>query len=742
MLIRSMVTVLLSAVALMPSGAYRAQTQPPQISLDVGNHAYLSTERVSGRLTIVNTSDGDIKFWSVDYVIRNPDGSETREPRLRTITRVVEPITIPAGHRYSQSVDLPRCEVTSDPCSMQVRAVVRLGIGTGSSSVEIRSNSVSYVLRPDPTATYEIDGLAGSRPIFLVEGRARAAYVRDAAILNYSVSDSAPSDSPSAQDEMRRIEQLFSHYRLPAASVTVHESGQTRWSFEFSHVLGQIAQLDAAQAVILEQFHNLRFVGRAFGISDEEFAFGSTVTDASFAAEALAARLAPLVGSASVAPARGGVGSDSAIRTVGDVSYAADRPWLATFPTSLSASPAEAMNEGLIDSQPGGLLLEARSDDGYIGDATSQAIGEALADAARASAYVGRDLRGLQPTPQWVTVAADRPELFIIGAARENDADALGFRPVALAFASAAEAAREFARDLGVHVNAASLLDEYPLIEDDPREQAVGAAFPLTDEDNAVWRRLAMPTTVPAAVLRSGLAGPTVLPTPIATPTRTPPSPSLSSNVTPRPDLVPIEVPQTQTLITGEAERGTDVPADRSRVGIVVALRQRSGTMPSGGAVVAMLQAERNVIAAHSIPSQNGNPLEAAYEVQVRGIVGNAGAARLRDIVRRAYAFFAPRVVSAQTYGVLDCAALETRARDASVKVATEDAVEQSMRTGRPLRRLLLAAAYPPSFDEGACPGELGNPYNEILNRGSAATLPNSRARVHVRLVFRTFAHA
>jgi len=161
-------------IAGLAMGAADEISSVPVVTFTVAKATYLSTESPTGSIEINNTTANELYFYttSIVFLIRDPSG--VREDRwIKAFGMVPRPFIILPGKQQTFDVPLPKCEVTSAPCSehVSIRLSVAPKVGNGS---DITTNEQSYAFVPDPTATFEVDGLTNNRPLLIAQGEAQA----------------------------------------------------------------------------------------------------------------------------------------------------------------------------------------------------------------------------------------------------------------------------------------------------------------------------------------------------------------------------------------------------------------------------------------------------------------------------------------------------------------------------------------------------------------------------------------
>ena len=84
----------------------------------VTKRAYLDTESPTGSLKIDNRSDDSVSFWPTlnVFLIRDAAGN-VREDRWMRAWSLLKPWVIRPGKQLTLTRPLPKCQVTSTPCS-------------------------------------------------------------------------------------------------------------------------------------------------------------------------------------------------------------------------------------------------------------------------------------------------------------------------------------------------------------------------------------------------------------------------------------------------------------------------------------------------------------------------------------------------------------------------------------------------------------------------------------------------
>ncbi len=142
----------------------------PRVTFLPDRPRFLSTESATGTLTIKNTTSSEIGYSpiGVTFLIRQPDGSQSEDHWIKSISHPLGTWWIGPGSTQSFGVGLPGCDVRFDPCTQRVAIKVDLESKT-QQLAPITTAEFAYVFVPDPNATFSVDGLRGNSPLFITQ---------------------------------------------------------------------------------------------------------------------------------------------------------------------------------------------------------------------------------------------------------------------------------------------------------------------------------------------------------------------------------------------------------------------------------------------------------------------------------------------------------------------------------------------------------------------------------------------
>ncbi len=349
----------------------------------------------------------------------------------------------------------------------------------------------------------------------------------------------------------------------------------------------------------------------------------------------------------------------------------------------------------------------------------------------------------MTPIPIYVSIEADRPEIFAIAASRRAAAERLGYDADALALLSAQDRVRTLAQALGVHVSLVTLVAQYPdseMSEHDP-VATLGVAMPIDNERSAVWRALASAPT-PTLGIQPYLATPPpstqlrLVPVPRPTPTQ----PVRAQSVAQRPDVVPIVVPGAATTLSAVSDVTLKQHADSVRLDIRLngdySADSKSVEDVGPSEVVRRLRAQPLVLDARA--ERFPNELLIGYELVVRTRDPSV-VRKLVNLTRASYTGTRFTLLTAVANVVGDCHDSMAQAMSASVSQATQQAITAARAEQRTLRSLVLAATYPTGLGD-ACVADaslspLDRATDEEIHMPDVSSVPIGAS---VKLVFRT----
>jgi len=343
--------------------------------------------------------------------------------------------------------------------------------------------------------------------------------------------------------------------------------------------------------------------------------------------------------------------------------------------------------------------------------------------------YFGGRWEYIGPPSEYLTIAADRPEIFALVGLKKERCQRFGYDSEAVGVVRATQRARLLARALGVDIRYLSLVTLYPNNNWEGHDTLVpvGVAMTMTGENSANWRRLPTPTPEPSGHVTSGM-----MPAPRS-------SPFAGYRRTPAPDPVPIVVHDDATTVIGLGQISKTFTADLLRVDVTIDAidsNQSSGQKVADPlAVAAMLREQPNVADAAG-QAEGVGQLPAAYELLLK-TYDKAAVNRLVRTLRKVYGALPIEMRYNTSPAISNCDSVYT----ASTRAAMEAAVDNAHQVRRRLRRLLLAVAYPLMAEQQCEQGAQLNA-GELATYNDRLQLPTDRTVMigtRVKLVFRTY---
>lgn len=726
--------VVLALVGPVIEPATPAQDEPtPRVAIVVSQKQYLSTQSARGSLEIDNQTALELGYnpISVLFLVREADGHVREQRLITTITHIIPTTLIPPGESRIFDIPLPACDVLIDPCAVHV--ALKLSFSAKPANISIVTRETSYSFVADPTATFRVDGLRLDRPLLIAQGQASAVVDRDRLFLQFRFAGSEP---PDAEETVRRI---LARHGLTLEGVGNDDDLRNFEASWNGSGVPDVSACDVAIHEIQSQFGaRAKLVSRSFQPQDD--AFDQVFGVAHDASREAASRLADFLGTSPITSANGLSGDNSEIKFwPHDESGLSETPFISSQDFIFDASVQERKRS----VAPESLDVLVRSADAYMGARMITEAPSSLGSLRAGSEYLGRGLSEITPLSARATIAADRPEVFTLAATTLQTGARLGLYPSAIAIVAARDQARALARALGVGTGDVSLVAQYPEfgVSADRTLAIYGVGVCITGESSAAWRRLGQTAPLPKPSPASPAAGP---PTMIAfTPPPSPrPMPVPTGLIRARPDIVPIDVPEAQTTLTALGDVSIPATADDLRVDVGIDRGARTpdeGAMsglPDSAAVERLLRAQP-LVSDVAVQEERANALPVGYELVVR----TWDTVRVRNLIamiRSQYVRFRPVLKVGVSTVVGDCNALVTRAQEASVQRATQQAWDAASASGRHLRRLVLAAAYPLNTSDSCLPNALP----DALDRAGDDHLrmPTERSvklDVSVKLVFR-----
>ena len=365
----------------------------------------------------------------------------------------------------------------------------------------------------------------------------------------------------------------------------------------------------------------------------------------------------------------------------------------------------------------------------FIGARPIVSIAEPFGNNPSTGEYFGGRWDLIGPPSLSVTIAADRPEIFVLVALKKERCQRFAYDCNALGVIRATQRARSLARALGVGVRYVSLITLYQdsIWVGHDTLVPIGIAMTMTAENSAAWRRLPTPSPRPSGEVSVGM----MLPTPLSS--------FLRYRRTPAPDPVPIAVADDSTTVIGLGQAAKAFTADELRVDInvdAIDSNQSSGNkVPDPLVVATMLRAQPNVADAAG-QAEGVGQLPAAYELLLK-TYDRPAVDRLVTKLRKVYEPLPIGLRYDTSPAVSNCDSIYTT----SVRAAMKAAVDNAHQAGRRLRRLLLAVAYPLQTAQQCEQGAQLNA-NDVATYTNQPQLPTDRTVMvgaRVKLIFRTY---
>jgi hypothetical protein len=439
-------------------------------SLVLERTKFLSTEKAEATLTIVNKTTAPVFFskCGLTFFIRTASGWSQR-PNCTSITHIISPDRIEPSAQFVTQIELPKCDVHSDPCTEDVRA--KYPVFIRKNPQWYTSSLPRYEFVPDPSATYDIPGLSGNRPLFIVPGVARDTVFPDTMALEFTAS---PSEAhPPFTHAPALVSELAT--TLSQAGVSVGGSGfetdADTWKARFfvDNASNQRAAIGAALETVRARY-STRISTITHYFVFNPFPGAQNITDAAFSqAKRQAQELAEITGAQNATPATWG-------RSLPRLFLGAPDPnW--QFPDLNRALPYDkpaVLNQTAATATSVTIVTEAL----FAGAEPARFDQPASILQSAAQAFRPPDSWFLPPLDPQAIVAADRPELYITGTASAQAALARGFAPYFAAALHARARSSYLAGILGVHPENASLFAIYPMSQDaDLRTVGIATTF-------------------------------------------------------------------------------------------------------------------------------------------------------------------------------------------------------------------------------------------------------------------------
>jgi len=745
--------VLLSTTALETSAASSQDDASPRLTLSLPNTQILSTESAVGTVDVFNSTTHELGYnpLEVVFVIRDADGRTHEQNMVTTIGHIPITTWIAPGKHQHFNVTLPGCDVLIDPCTMHAAVSVRLELKPSGFAPAV-TNELAYSFVADPTATYRVTGLRDDRPLFFSRGEAQGVVPQDRAWLGFRFSGPIPTDlNHFINDDAKRQDLVEVEQGSDGALQFFTLISNEEQSQPADLTAPSKATLNAIIADVEKRYGSSVSSEPVGFVPDHPFGFDPVFSASRDAARADAARLALFVAADTVSDAFGLSDDGPQIRMMQrEERYDSPPPFIPYL--------AYVFDRAELDREkgpfPGFLDVQIRTATGFVGLHATTGTSLISPGEANRQLYLGDGLDELTPPPVRATIAADHPEVFAIGAVARDDAARAGRDPDALAISLAAERARALASQLGESTRFLSLVVHYDDVASSSNQTLAsdGVAFTVDDESHADWHRIVTPTPTPSpriaqaasSMIVQMTAPPRTSAPPPAPVPRIFPSPTPGGVAqTPAPDLVPIDVADPQDLMT-IADTVTSSPlANEYRISVAFYRGTRTpanllqSELPDPDAVRRMVQALPGV-ADVAIQSSGGEMFPIGYQFVAHTIdLGRVASAV--NALQSQYARLNPETKYDAAVVSSNCAALTLQAQGRSAEAAERDAVARAKTNGVELRRLVLAAVYPPESGNfcltNAQPDALDLAGDDSLHPPSTKTLT---LRVLVKLTFRT----
>lgn len=672
----------------------------------------LSSQIPQAKITVSNTSSALIpyQYLAAAVFVSTPNGWQ-RQPS--TWPFAFPPIMIAAHSSYTQEVRLPRCQAIESPCTHSV--YVEYMIGTRASHVVLRSSILTYTIRPDPNETFdllqvspdslsgEMSGIVDNRPVILTYGVASQEQPIDTLAIRFFLR-------PSVTSEVNFDFDAFRNKIVAALRARGFDASQADWSFgdpywyedvlvpdfveNATKVLAAISGVASAYATELQgTTHFLTFDFRApAGVGlDNYFAVAGRN------ASAKATAFSQILGDQRLSYAS----------TTVTVKPRADRFGRPYYPFG---SPVDEVDQIDFGQYPLSWAPVSLADESLMAASTPIPVKRAPTVAALAARAFSRPqyavADGFQPIAQ---IASDRPELYVVGTAESARARSIGLAPDFAALSDARRRAAQLALILGASQQYESLYALYP--GDDKSYPMIGLATTLARTVPDTWMRL---KPQPGTTAQSAPYDASMLAT------------------------VPIFAPEAASLIQSHAKAQTIILPQHIRLDLYV----EPGNFPAANGlrdVPALTLSLRRMEGVVSVAGGRLGTTTLGYEA----VLFPAHEASIEHIMRAVEAAYRSQSVTVSANAVTlaaGCDAIETKLINESLYKNSIDSQRIALATGRPIHRLLLAAAIPMTVPNDGCRISAELPtYVGSLHHGVIPEIPAPlQLSVDTYLIFRT----
>lgn len=672
-------------------------------TLVVDHTRLLSTEKARATLTIVNSSPERVYFDWYGLTYHLLDGSGRVEQVQYRGMPVATPIA--PGARYVRSIDLPACPVHSDPCAQNV--MVRYAVYQDHVPLWFEKRLPRYDFIPDPTATYEIEGLRENRPVFITPGIARETVTPENMRVDFTASQSEPR--PPFTTTPPLVADLAQALRKKGIA-----PASTGYSIDGSKWRAQLF-IDAASSRFNEIVQALQPMAEQFGGRITAFSpqfvlnFDTNTQNLDNEAYDQAQKKAQDVAAMMHAGEIDGPSSNG--RSFPRL-YAGNQATADSVPNF--AHGASIFDRTLdLGSDSGPTPIAAAVEGVYTSNAPARLEVDPIIARGAAKAFRPPDSWLLPTFDPQLRMAADRPELYVIGTASVKAALETRLFPEFIATLDARQRTQYLATLLGVIPGAQSLFAVYPAAETADL-YSVGLATTFSGTGLAPTQ----PFKADSQILAFR-----------------------SDDAQQRP-MLPIAVPNDDAIITEVAGATPISQPDALRFDVQLFYDAPTGedvTATNADAVSKRLRMLPFVIDVAATTQQRLVRPGVAYELIVRG-AKPADLVQVLGTLQSIYAPLHPDVTS-RIFGIaFNCSTLEHRMLSASVRQSVLQAKADAATMHRRLRKLLLAAVYPLDGQE-VC--SLRAKASDDLQYSPPNTLPQLPRKVRIfvdsLLVFRTW---
>ncbi len=646
---------------------------------------YLSTETAQAIIAIVNGTAATATLSTAEIGISSDyNGQLFKRPYCMMNCWRWEPIQIAPGQRRSVRVDLPSCEVLSDPCVEDITLRYSVKVGTESYPYVVKLPQYRFIA--DPDAVFR--DVPNGRPVFTANGYARATILPKAIVVSiaakplvtappFSTAAPFPTIPPNALPStppafFNDIGKMLTNAGV-AIKTTTYERDNPTWYLPLLggeraawHIPNKglqrnpstwrvIFTIDGSPAQLAAVNSALVAVRERFGDRFSNI-FLRPVFDTSYQANPDAYKAA----------------QDNAqpqVDGLAELTRSGELDWTKT---AIVASSVDVQNareahydsvEAVFDkiSTLTPLTVEIRAQVAYVAsrpiDARFASAIAVQAKPAFRSAWIGPTLA---PAAE---MAVDRPELYVVAGSSTKAALAAGVAPAAAALLNARAQTQALATLLGVRAGRESLIALYS--DSMAENQRIGLATTFSAE--GLLKAARVPVAANVRVYRSsGVVRPNV---PVAIPH---PEATLT-------EMAWVELKQNADLLRFEIEAETNGPQ-----------------LPNGAGVAAKIRSVPGVIDATA--SAQSPPTSVRFEVALR-TSSRSLIPRLASLVQTAYAASHPAMSFDLSPFIADCGAVERRALQIAFQENESAVIGDAHAARARLRKLLIVATYP--IDEG-----------------------------------------